>query len=200
MKITGFLFGLLVLANCSPAWAQTNAPAKKTAEQLLLITSDSGYYDGLTNRMVYIGHVFVTDHANGKLNCERLTVDLPPDGEHPTNIVAETNVVVDILNKGQTNHITANKAIYAYHVVAAVTNLINAMTNVVPAVTNETITFTGGNPKYKSPDSDVAAEPIIIHIAAQSVERVEFPAHVEMEWHIKSSGNGTNTSPFGILK
>ena len=80
--------------------------------------------------MFYIGHVVVID-PKAKLWCGQLTVDLPAEGGRPTNIVAITNVVIDTLDdKGQTNHITADKAVYTY--------------SVLNSVTNETITFTGG--------------------------------------------------------
>jgi hypothetical protein len=46
-----------------------------------------------------------------------LTIDLPPEGSldrQPTNAVAETNVVVNLVKKGDTNHITCDRAIYTY--------------------------------------------------------------------------------------
>ncbi len=202
MKTIRYLLAIILCTLCGPAWAQTNAPAKKAQEQQLFITSTSAYYDGITNQMVYIGHVFVTDKTKAWLNCERLTVDVPPNGEHPTNIVAETNVVVDVLDeKGQNSHITAKKAVYNYQIVNAVTNTVNTMANVVGAVTNETITFTGGDPHpvFTNAVTIGSAEPIIIHIIDQKY-KIDFPAYVDMRMNIKSTGNGTNGSPLDILK
>ncbi len=63
----------------------------------------------------------------------QLTADLPRNGGDPTNIVAETNVVIDYLdNKGLTNRISADKAVYDYH----------TATNDTVIVTNEIVTFT----------------------------------------------------------
>jgi hypothetical protein len=109
---------------------------------------------------------------------------LPPNGGNPTNIVAETNVVMDVLDSGDTNHITANKAVYTY--------------GVVGTVTNEIVTFTGGDPmpKLRNSKGTTEAEPIIIDVLKKSVE---FPGTLHMHI-IQSAGSGTNSSPFGILK
>ncbi len=150
MKTIKLLWVIFLCLSCDPAWAQTNAPAEKPVEQVLKVDSDSGYYDGITNQMVYLGHVFVIYNMKDTLDCERLTVDIPADHGNPTNIVAETNVVVDVLDeKGGTNHITAGKAVYTYQLLNPATNVVKSITNVVYAVTNELITFTGGNPRPK---------------------------------------------------
>ena len=141
------LFLILVIAVIGGlVWAQTNAsapasvtnaaPAKvasntNSADQFTDITSASFSYDGNVHQAVYLGHVVVVN-AKSKLDCERLTVNMPADGGRPTNVVAETNVVIDMLDDGKTNHITSDKAVYSY--------------SVINAVTNEIVTFTGGNP------------------------------------------------------
>jgi hypothetical protein len=181
------------------AWAQTNpparsvpatkAPATNAPQQELDINSDSGFFDGETNQMVYIGHVFVTDHAKARLNCERLTISLPPNGGNPTNILAETNVVVEVLDeRGETNHITASKAVYAFCVIS------NAPGNIV---TNETVTFSGDPmPVMTNTSALVRADPMIMDVPRR---HFSFPGHVEMHY-LQHGSSATNGSPFQILK
>ena len=183
-------FLLCLFGSCSLAAAQTNAPGSKPPDQQVEITSDSGLFDGIMQRMIYQGHVFVTDNLRAKLHCGQLTVDLPPGGGHPTNIVAETDVVIDYLDgKGQTNTVTANKAIYAY--------------SVVNLVTNETVTFTGGKPlpQVESPQFIMRGEPLILDVVRKSFECPPGDNHYKMIIkHASSSGTGTNASPFNFLK
>jgi lipopolysaccharide export system protein LptA len=192
--ICGGLTILLTVLSAAPASAraQTSAAASP-ADQTVEIDSDNGCYDGNTNQMIYTGHVFVTDHAKARLNCERLTVDLPPDGGHPTNIVAETNVVVDLIDsKGQTNHITCNKATYAYGVY---TNRF------LMTVTNETITFTGGDPlpKVENPQTIMVGEPMVLDVISK---RFHVYSHYQTIFKHSTNGisGGTNSSPFNLLK
>ena len=204
MKTFNF-FGVLLLllaTSCGFAVAQTNLPAGKAAEQDLVIVSDSGYFDGVTNQMVYLGHVLVTYNAKDTLNCERLTVDLPADRGSPTNILAETNVVVDVLDeKGQTNHLTADQAVYSFQLLDPFTNVVKSVTNVVYAVTNEIITFSGGNPlpKLERPDATIVDDLIIIDVIKRHVSYAGH--HLEIKFKQTSHpGDSTNASPFGILK
>jgi len=202
MKRLRLLLGLSLAATAGMVWAD-NQPATEKAEQKIEIDSDSGYYDGVANQMVYIGHVFVTDYKN-ILTCERLTVDLPPSGGSPTNIVAETNVVVDAIDqKGQTNHITADKAIYSY---SEVTNPPVVTAGGMPSstaanvVTNQQVLFTGGDPmpKVDGPHGTILAEPLILDIAKK---KFEMPGRLKMILkQPMGSGGGTNASPFSLLK
>ncbi len=130
--------------------------------------------------------MFVTDHVKARMNCERLTVFVPPDGGHPTNIVAETNVVIDLVDgKGQTNHITAHKAVYSY--------------GVSFGVTNETVTFTGGDPlpKVESPQMIVTGEPLFLNVG---LKRFTGENYHTLFKKAPGADNGTNASPFNILK
>jgi hypothetical protein len=196
MKTIKLLLVIFLCLSCGPAWAQTNAPAGKPVEQDLDINSDSGYFDGITNQMVYLGHVFVTYNVKDRLNCERLTVDIPANHGNPTNIVAETNVVVDVLDeKGGTNHITAGKAVYSYQLLNPATNVVKSVTNIVYAVL---ITFTGGNPrpKLERPDAIISDDVIIIDVLKRGVS---WPGpHLEMQFKQISSPGKTNNSPFGL--
>jgi len=173
-----YLLSLLLAGSCGLAWAQTNAP-----ERQLDITSDSGHFDGKSSKMIYLGHVVVTDKARATMHCGQLTVDVPMSGGDPTNILAEIDVVVDVLDeKGQTNHVTADKAIYAY--------------SVANTVTNRTLTFTGGKPmpKVVNPQFTATGEPLVYDFVSKQFGG----EHYHMEFNIKSTG--TNGTPFNLLK
>lgn len=198
------IFPILLLAVTTGGltWAQTNVsksvPAKAPATQKTEISSDSAVFDNNTRRLVYTGNVVVTD-PKVIMHCDRLTVDLPPEGQNrPTNIVAEANaptgVTIDFRDeKGMTNHLTSSRAVYVY--------------NVVNAVTNWTITFTGTptNPVTHTPayppyvDTEkytVISEPLIRDLAT---DRYIFTNHIiTLKQGLQS---GTNTSsPFNFMK
>jgi lipopolysaccharide export system protein LptA len=175
----------LLAASCGVAVAQTNSPAQK-AESRVEISSDSGHFDGNTRQMIYIGNVFVTDNAKARLHCGQLTVDLPVDGGHPTNIVAESDVAIDVLDgKGQTNHITSDKATYAY--------------SVVGSVTNETVTFSGGKPmpKVENPQIIIYGEPLVLNVAAKTFGGSNYRTVIKQT---PKSSAGTNDTPFNFLR
>jgi len=116
-----------------PLPAATNAaPVAQPVKPhpLTLIESDGPADFDLGGReVVYHDHVRV-DSPEMKLSCEWLAADVPQDGGHVTNIVAETNVVIDATDdKGQKLHATGARAVYVY----AVQN----------GATNETVTLTG---------------------------------------------------------
>jgi lipopolysaccharide export system protein LptA len=184
-----YLFALCLAGSCGLIWAQTNAPAQKTPEQNIDITSETGHWDGKTSQMIYLGHVFVTYDVKAKMRCGRLTVDVPTDGSHPTNMVADGGVVIDYLDaKGQTNTITSEKAIYFY----------STVTNLSLIVTNETVTFTGGTPmpQAEGPQYVFKGEPLIYDFVTK-----QFSGSSNFETHFKiKSGTGTNASPFNFLK
>jgi hypothetical protein len=88
------------------------------------LTSTHFFYDGARQQVIYSDHVVVTN-AMGSLTCERLTINLPPEGSlerEPTNAVAATNVVLIFVKKSDTNHVTCDRAIYAYQVSNGTTN------------------------------------------------------------------------------
>jgi len=176
---------LLLAASAAPAWSQTNLPAPKTPESQVEISSDSGHFDGNTRRMIYLGHVFATD-AKSTLHCEQLTVDLPAAGGHPTNIVAEAGVVIDKWDeKGQTNHITADKAVYTY--------------SVVKGVTNEVVTFTGGNPtpKVENQQMIIVGEPLVMNLVTKQFSGQNYKTTFKQT---PNAGGDTNASPLNFLK
>jgi lipopolysaccharide export system protein LptA len=138
------LRALSIFLLAAGAFAQSATNTNRTE-----ISSDNGFFDKNARRLVYSSHVEVTD-PRVRLWCERLTIDLPPEGR-PTNVVAETNVIIDLLDeKNQTNHVTADKAVYSFSVAAG--------------VTNELVTFTGSAgkpPAVATADAMIFSEPLI---------------------------------------
>jgi lipopolysaccharide transport protein LptA len=129
--LTVVLFlNVLLVTNLS---AQTNsASATNAASRATHIDSDRADFDLNARTAIYRGNVRVSD-PEMKLSCEWLVADLPQSG-HINHIVAETNVVIDLMQSNETAHATCEMAVYDY----AVKN----------GVTNETVTLTG-NPVLK---------------------------------------------------
>ena len=175
---------LLLAGSCGLAWAQTNLPAQKPPEQDVGVHSDHFYFDGKTRQLVYFGNIVATNWQ-GTLTCERLTIKLPPEGaadSHPTEIDAETNVIVDFVKNGETNHITSDKAIYAY--------------SVANAVTNETITFSG-HAKAENARGWMTGEPLVWDNMADRFSGTDFKTVFKS---VPTPGNGTNAPPLNLLK
>ena len=105
--------------------AQTNLD---TTTNVTTISSHSVNFNMNTRTAIYRGDVRV-DNPQMKLTCGQIIATLPPSGGRPDHIVAETNVVIDFTDEGQTNHVTCDKAIYDY--------------SVENGMTNETAIFTG---------------------------------------------------------
>lgn len=143
------LFLSLILHPAYAAWAQTNVISETTTNHEIGIHAEHFYYDGNARQLAYYDHVVVTN-AQGRLACERLTINLPPKDmgdNNPTNAVAETNLDIIYVNyKGETNHLTADRGIYDY--------------GVANGVTNETVTFTG-HATNTGPNYVVTGEPLI---------------------------------------
>lgn len=183
-----FLLAVVLAGSCALTRAAGNVASTNAPQQQVEITSDSGRFDGKSSQMTYLGNVYVTDNLKAQLHCNKLTISLPPEGGHPTNVVAETDVMIDYVDgKGDTNHVTADRAVYAYGIV----------TNGTLIVTNETVTFTGGKPKPKIINSQgvILSEPLVYDAIANQF----IFSHYESHFNIKSSDT-TNSSPFHILK
>jgi lipopolysaccharide export system protein LptA len=171
---------LLLAGSCGLVWAQTNLPAQKSSDQEVGVHSDHFFYENKTRELVYYDNVVATNWQ-GQLTCARLAILMPADGGHPTNIVAETNVVIDFMQGGDTNHITSDKAIYVY--------------GVVNGVTNETITLTG-HARGENSSKLMTGEPLVWDNIAERFFGTDFKTILKPT----SKGNGTNASPFNLLK
>ncbi|HEY4414145.1 MAG TPA: LptA/OstA family protein [Verrucomicrobiae bacterium] len=193
-----FLF-LLLIGSCGLVWAQTNPPVvKKSADQRLEIGSDQFVRDAVKQQIIYSGNVWVKDAA-GDLTCQRLVINLPPKsdthltnsategygGSRPTNIVAEGGVtVVAVDDKGATNHIVAEQAIYTYAIIDAVTNELITFTNNVYVTNSSGFWQTGDLFTY-----DMHTK--LIHGSGRIVTGFDGPLNSSKE---------TNASPFKLLK
>lgn len=170
----------LAVGGGSLIWAQADSTTPQPAQQEIGLHSDHFQFDGSTRQLIYSDHVRATN-AQGKLTCERLTISLPAEGalsSRPTNAVAEINVVIDFVDKGDTNHLTCDKAIYDY--------------NVVNGLTNETLTFTG-HATNTSSKAWITGEPLIWDNAKGRFSGSNFESHFKQPAGV---GNGTNTTPF----
>jgi lipopolysaccharide export system protein LptA len=108
--------------NSSASLTSTNAPADTNAVHTIDIQSLSGVFR--PHEAIYIGNVHVVS-PQGNLTCEHLTATSSSTNTtgRPDHIVAETNVVIDAVDKnGKPVHATAALAIWDYKVVGTVTN------------------------------------------------------------------------------
>ncbi len=183
-----FLF-LLVGSGGLMVWAQTNPPVAAPASREVGLRSDSLFYSGSDLRqLVYAGNVRVTN-SQGSLTCGWLTLDLPPENvtdSRPTNVVALTNVVINYVKDGKTNHITCDKMVNAY--------------SVLNGVTNDTFTFTG-NAKMQNDRGWMTGEPLIYDNLSGRFSGSGIESHFSMP---SNPGSGTNTgsqaTPLNIFK
>ena len=142
--VAGIAFLAQAQANlATPRPASSSAITPPTPTQ---INSDSAEFDLAGHQATYRGHVRVNSPKMA-LACDWMLVDLPAAGGHLDHILAETNVVIDFVDeKGATNHVTADKAVYDY-------NLKNS-------ATNELVTLTG-SPRLESADGIMTGDVII---------------------------------------
>jgi lipopolysaccharide export system protein LptA len=128
----------LVTTNRPAAPAATNQPdpANQQREPVMISSAGPLIMDMINHWLTYSDNVHVTD-GQMKMTCEWLKANFPANGEQvdqPTNIVAETNVVVDFVDtKGQKGRALGDKAVYQFQV--------------LNGITNETVTLTGNPPK-----------------------------------------------------
>lgn len=184
---------LLLLAGscCLGARAQTNSPASQSSRQNVRLGADHFFFSGTTSRqLIYSGHVWVTN-SQGSLTCGKLTLDLPPGNSmdsRPTNVTAETNVVINYLKNGDTNHITCDKMVNVY--------------NVADGVTNDTFTFSG-HARMSNSKGWMTGEPLVYDNVTGQFGGTDIQSQFTVP---TKSGNGTNTStkgavsPFNVFK
>jgi lipopolysaccharide export system protein LptA len=159
--------------------SKTNAPAVPPKPvQPTVITSESGDFDA--KQLIYRGTVRVTG-PEANLNCELLTLDLPPGGGHVTRACAETNVVIDFVQNEKKYHVTSDKAVYDY--------------KVVNQTTNETVTLTG-TPKVESSDGTMTGEPMVWnratgHFYGTNIKIISLPS--------TGGSSGTNGLPLKLF-
>jgi lipopolysaccharide transport protein LptA len=163
------------------ALVTTNAPAVKpqTRPETLIEADGPADFDLAGRRVVYHEHVRV-DSPDMKMSCEWLAADLPQTGGRVTNIVAETNVVIDATDdKGQKMHATGDRAVYVF--------------NVQNGATNETVTLTG-NARLENTQGWLTGDSIIWDRAN---DRLSVPSNPKMVFHQTLNGAlaATNAPP-----
>ena len=166
----------LLLSVAGVAGAKTNALPDKAAPRFEINSQGWDFSQG-ERQVVYYGQVRITD-PQLRLDCERLTVNFPPTGKHPSHLQAETNVVMDFTDaKGAKYHATAAKAIYDY--------------SVVSGVTNESGSFSG-RPQIETPQGQMTGEPI----TWSRVNGQNLKLHAE---HPTMGGDATNALPVKLF-
>jgi len=85
------------------------------------IYATKAVFEHTAKKATYIGDVIVDD-PRVHITCAILTAQLPATGKRIDSIVAETNVVMLIPDKGTTNRATADRAVYTFSINAGVTN------------------------------------------------------------------------------
>lgn len=200
-----WLAGLLALANGALLSAQTNtnavvamttnaavevgaavttnsprtAPPPKPRPLTLIESDGPADFDLSGRRVIYHDHVRV-DSPEMKLSCEWLAADLPQDGGRVTNIVAETNVVIDAMDdKGQKLHAIGDRAVYNF-----------ALQN---GTTNETVTLTGGA-RVENAQGWLTGDFIIWDRAHNRLSVPSNPKMIVRE-NLNGSASGTNSPP-----
>ncbi|MEY4384765.1 MAG: hypothetical protein RLY20_48 [Verrucomicrobiota bacterium] len=101
--------------------ADTAALIKKGSEVETHIDAKSVRVDLKSRTAIYREKVKVDD-PRVSMTCEFLTAKLPDKGNRVDSIIAETNVVILIPDKGATNYATADRAVYTYSIETGVTN------------------------------------------------------------------------------
>ena len=175
----------MLTAGCGlVVWSQTNTPAAKSSERNIGLGADHLFFSGSESRqLIYSGHVWVTN-VQGSLTCGQLTLDLPPQNSadsRPTNVTALTNVVINYVKDGKTNHITCDKMVNVYRV--------------VDSVTNDTFTFSG-HARMSNSKGWMTGEPLIY----DNVSGQFTGTGIESQFAVPtSSGNGTNAGTNGVV-
>ena len=135
------LFALLATAAGLSHAAETVMPSTNATTTETRISSKTVDFDLKSRQAVYRGDV-VVDDPRVNVTCDVLTVRLPTNGTRIDSIIAESNVVMFILENGATNRATADKAVYTYAVNAGVTNEVLELTG-SPMIESPQGTWTG---------------------------------------------------------
>lgn len=123
----------LVTTNHPAAVPATNAPDAKPPRYVHIQSVGPAVLDFDNHWVTYSHNVCVTNEQM-KLTCEWIKAEFNSSGDQATNIVAETNVVIDFTDpKGQKGRAIGTNALYIFQV--------------LNGLTNETVTLTGDPPE-----------------------------------------------------
>jgi lipopolysaccharide transport protein LptA len=138
------------------------------------ITSDSVNFDLQTRTAIYRGKVRVED-PRVAMTCELLTATIPEHSGRVDRIVAETNVVIVLVDKGTTNRATSAKAVYTYSVEAGRTNEVIELL---------------GSPAIESPQGTLTGDSIVWDRSNDSIKATNQRMTVHQD-----DSNATNAMP-----
>lgn len=138
-----------VLATAGVLCAADLAKSLASADVETQISAKTVRADLKSRTAVYHGNVKVED-PRVNLTCELLTARMPAAGKRVDSIIAETNVVIFILQDGATNAATADRAVYTFSIEAGVTNEVLELT---------------GSPMIKSPLATAVGTRLILNVA-----------------------------------
>ena len=150
------LFALLATATGLSHAAETKLTSTKGATTDTHISSRTVDFDLKSRQAIYRGDV-VVDDARVHVTCDVMTVRLPTNGTRIDSIIAESNVVMLIPEKGTTNRATADKAVYTYSVNAGVTNEVLELTG-SPAIETPQGTMTGTKITWDRAKDNISGE------------------------------------------
>ena len=121
-----------------------NAPARMETH----IFSDTVELGIKSRTAVYRGNVRLDD-PRIQLTCEQLTAVVPEKGNRVEQVIAETNVVIVMLDeKGLTNRAYADRAVYTYEA--------------TESITNEVVELSGAEePRIERPEGVMYGNPIV---------------------------------------
>ena len=180
MKKLFFLFafglGLTVMAQTASKPKATKEPVGDTdinADRFDFIAESyttNGPLVSTNGLLIYTGHVLV-ENLRAKVLCDRLVVYLPPNGELPNRIEAQTNVVIVAVNKGETTRATCSLAVYTRTVQAGLTNSIVTLTgNPLPYFENAKGSATGNKIVWNLVTQGITGSGIRMNVKQDAIE------------------------------
>jgi lipopolysaccharide export system protein LptA len=132
-------------------------------------------FDKNGGRLVYTGQVLV-ENLRAKVLCDRLVIFVPKNGEQPNRIEAQTNVVIVVVNQGETTRATCSLAVYTRSVSATTTNTIVTLT---------------GNPFIEDTRGSVTGDVIVWNLATGGISGSNTRTHINPK---SFESSGTNPS------
>lgn len=173
----------LVTTNRPAASPATNQSAARPRGPIFIHSAGPAVVDMENHWVTYSDSVLVTN-PDMKLTCEWAKANFTADWRQPTNVVAETNVVVDYIDpKGEKGRATGTNATYLFQV--------------QKGVTNETITLTGDPPEIlEGPNytNVTTADEIIYDLMTR---KVTLSGPSGTYWRTTTNATGSNSPPQG---
>lgn len=141
------------------------------------INSKTVDFDLKSRLAIYRGNVVVHD-PRVDVTCDILTVQLPTNGTRIDSIIAESNVVIFLLEKGVTNRATADKAVYTFAVSSGTTNEVLELT---------------GSPVIESPQFVWTGTKLVYDRVKENISGVD--THMKVRQPESPPASSTNSAP-----